>query len=217
MPSLLLATRNAHKTAEVRAILAPTGWTVSDLLAHPDWPEVEETGTTFADNAALKALAASAWLPGAVVLADDSGLEVDALDGAPGVFSARYAGPGADDAANRRRLLAELTRVGALGGQPAARFRCHITLARNGTRVADFDGTVEGTLVPAERGTGGFGYDPLFVPEGCQQTFGELSAEVKNHLSHRARALAQAIAFLRREDDWVFLSASVLGFTLGSS
>ena len=197
MPALLLATRNAHKTAEVRAILAPAGWTVSDLLSHPDWPEVEETGATFADNAALKALAASVRLPGAVVLADDSGLEVDALDGAPGVFSARYAGPGADDAANRRQLLAELARVGALERRPAARFRCHITLARDGARAGDFDGTVEGTLVPAERGAGGFGYDPLFVPEGYQQTFGELPAGVKNRLSHRARALAQAVEFLR--------------------
>ena len=213
MPALLLATRNAHKTVEVRAILAPVGWTVSDLLSHPDWPEVEETGATFADNAALKALAASAWSPGIVVLADDSGLEVDALDGAPGVFSARYAGPGADDVANRRRLLAEVARIGALESRIAARFRCHITLARNGTRVADFDGTVEGTLVPAERGTGGFGYDPLFVPEGYQQTFGELPAEVKNSLSHRARALTQAIAFLRQENSWVFLSASLLGLS----
>ena len=197
MPALLLATRNAHKTVEVRAILAPAGWSVSDLSEHPDWPEVEETGVTFADNAALKALAASERLPGAVVLADDSGLEVDALGGAPGVFSARYAGPGADVAANRRKLLAELTRLGVSGHRPAARFRCHITLARDGVRVGDFDGTVDGTLVPAERGTGGFGYDPLFVPEGFAETFGELPAGVKNRLSHRARALEQAMEFLR--------------------
>ena len=196
MRSLLLATRNAHKTVEVRAILAPAGWTVTDLAAHPDWPEVEETGLTFADNAALKALAASERLPGAVVLADDSGLEVDALGGAPGVFSARYAGPEADDAANRRKLVVELARIGVLGQRPVARFRCHITLARNGARVGDFDGVVEGTLVPAERGTGGFGYDPLFVPEGFSETFGELPAAVKNRLSHRARALERAVEFL---------------------
>lgn len=204
MPALLLATRNAHKTTEVRAILAPAGWTVTDLLAHPEWPEVEETGETFADNAALKALAASGRLPDAVVLADDSGLEVDALGGAPGVTSARYAGPGADDAANRRKLLAELNRVGAwtaagAGTRPTARFRCHITLARAGARVGDFDGTVEGTLVPAERGAGGFGYDPLFVPGGFGETFGELPAAVKNGFSHRARALTRAVEFLRRE------------------
>ncbi len=197
MPALLLATRNAHKTVEVRAILAPAGWTVTDLAAHPDWPEVEETGATFADNAALKALAASVRQRDAVVLADDSGLGVDALGGAPGVISARYAGPGADDAANRRKLLAELARVGALGGRPTARFHCHITLARDGARVGDFDGVVEGTLVSAERGAEGFGYDPLFVPEGLEMTFGELSAAVKNRLSHRARALGQAVAFLR--------------------
>lgn len=197
MPALILATRNAHKTVEIRAILAPAGWMVSDLSAHPDWPEVEEIGATFADNAALKALAASARLPGAVVLADDSGLEVDALGGAPGVFSARYAGPGADDAANRRKLLAELTRLGVSEPRTAARFRCHITLARDGVRLGGFDGTVEGTLVPAERGTGGFGYDPLFVPEGFTETFGELPAGVKNRFSHRARALEQAMNFLR--------------------
>ena len=201
MPALFLATRNAHKTTEVRAILAPAGWTVTDLSAHPDWPEVEETGATFADNAALKALAASARLPGVAVLADDSGLEVDALGGAPGVFSARYAGPDADDAANRRRLLAELTRLGTRENRPTARFRCHITLAENGQRVGDFDGTVEGTLVPVERGAGGFGYDPLFVPEGFEETFGELMPEVKNRLSHRARALEQAIKFLRHGAD----------------
>ena len=201
MPALLLATRNAHKTIEVRAILAPAGWTVTDLSAYPDWPEVEETGATFADNAALKALAASARLPGVVVLADDSGLEVDALDGAPGVYSARYAGPGADDAANRCQLLAELARVGVLERRPAARFHCHVTLARDGARVAGFDGTVEGTLVPVERGAGGFGYDPLFVPEGFGETFGELTPEVKNRLSHRARALEQAIKFLRHGAD----------------
>ena len=196
MPALLLATRNAHKTVEVRAILAPAGWTVSDLSTHPEWPEVEETGVTFADNAALKALAASERLPGAVVLADDSGLEVDALGGAPGVFSARYAGPDADDAANRRKLLAELARLGVSEHRPTARFRCHITLACDGTRIGDFDGTVEGTLVSSERGAGGFGYDPLFVPEGFAETFGELPAEVKNRLSHRARALGQAVDFL---------------------
>ena len=198
MPVLLLATRNAHKTVEVRAILAPAGWEVSDLSAHPDWPEVEETGATFADNAALKALAASERVPEAVVLADDSGLEVDVLGGAPGVYSARYAGPDADDAANRRRLLEELGRLGELENGPTARFRCHITLARAGKRWGDFDGTVEGTLVPVERGAGGFGYDPLFVPEGFGQTFGELTAEVKNRLSHRARALGLALDFLRQ-------------------
>ncbi len=195
MPSLLLATRNKHKTTEISAILGAE-WTVHDLSAHPDWPEVEETGATFADNAALKALAASARAPGAWVAADDSGLEVDALGGAPGVQSARYSGPAATDAGNRAKLIEELTR--ATGGAPrTARFHCVIALARDGRLEASFDGTVEGAIVNQERGLGGFGYDPLFVPQGYQDTFGELPAAVKNSMSHRGRALAKAIAFLR--------------------
>jgi len=195
MPSLLLATRNKHKTTEIRAILG-SEWTVTDLSAHPDWPEVEETGATFAENAALKALAASSRAPGAWIVADDSGLEVDSLGGAPGVQSARYAGAEATDAGNRAKLLQELAR--ADGAAPrTARFHCVIALARDGRVEASFDGTVEGAIVDRERGLGGFGYDPLFVPQGYQDTFGELPAAVKNGMSHRGRALAKAIAFLR--------------------
>ena len=108
--TILLATRNAHKTQEVRAILGD-GWHVTDLLAHPELPEVEETGSTFAENAALKAVAGSRHFPDGWVIADDSGLEVDALGGAPGVYSARYAGPDADDEANRQKLVRELRAV----------------------------------------------------------------------------------------------------------
>ena len=198
---ILLATRNAHKTQEVRAILGP-GWSVEDLLAHPDLPEVEEDGTTFAANAALKAIAGSQHFPGGWVLADDSGLEVDALGGEPGVYSARYAGPGADDEANRQKLVRELRRVLTPGsGQiPAARFRCCIAVARGGELVAQFDGSVEGIVIPAVRGEGGFGYDPMFIPAGYQDTFAELPAEIKNQLSHRGTALRQAAEFLRREE-----------------
>jgi XTP/dITP diphosphohydrolase len=195
MPSLLLATRNAHKTMEIRTILG-SEWTVDDLSAHPDWPEVDETGATFAENAGLKALAASTRAPGAWVAADDSGLEVDALGGAPGVQSARYAGPGATDARNRAKLIQELSRVDRSIPR-TARFHCVIALARDGRLAASFDGAVEGTIVDHERGFGGFGYDPLFVPQGYQDTFGELPAAVKNGMSHRGRALAKAIAFLR--------------------
>lgn len=202
---ILLATRNAHKTAEFRAILG-AGWEVTDLQAHPDFPEVEETGETFAENAALKAVAASSRLDAETfVLADDSGLAVDALGGAPGVHSARYAAePGtsgnSDDAANRHKLIGELSRldVTAETGSPA-RFVCHITVARGGKSVAGFEGTVEGRVVPEERGAGGFGYDSLFIPSGHAQTFGELPAETKNRLSHRAAALAKAAAFLREQ------------------
>jgi XTP/dITP diphosphohydrolase len=197
---LLLATRNAHKTGEVRAILGPD-WTVEDLAAHPDLPDVEETGVTFAENAALKALAASAHFPDAWVLADDSGLEVDALGGAPGVYSARYAGPDADDAENRRHLANELWRRLGDGWQSpqSARFHCNIAVALGGKIAGQFDGVVEGHVVHPEQGKGGFGYDPVFIPEGHNETFGVLPAELKNRLSHRAAALAKAMEFLRAQ------------------
>lgn len=189
---LLIATKNAHKTAEIAAILAD--WEISDLTAHPEIPAPEETGATFAENATIKALAAAESFEG-LVLSDDSGLEVDALGGAPGVISARYAGPGASDADNRARLLREL---GAIGRPPhAARFRCTMVLAKRGTTLGVFDGAVEGAIVANERGGGGFGYDSLFIPAGFDRTFGELPAETKNQLSHRARALAKVAAFLR--------------------
>jgi len=194
MPRLLIATKNAHKTAEIAAILH--GWEVTDLTAHPEIPAPEETGTTFAENAGIKAVAASLLFPG-VVLSDDSGLEVDALGGAPAVTSARYAGPAATDADNRARLLRELTTEGARGKARSARFRCVIAVAEAGTVLATFSGAVEGIIVNEEKGAGGFGYDALFVPEGFCETFGQLPATTKNQLSHRARALAGASAFLK--------------------
>lgn len=190
---LLIATKNAHKTAEIAAMLP--GWEVSDLTAHPEIPAPEETGATFAANAAIKALAAAARLDG-LVLSDDSGLEVDALGGAPGVISARFAGPQATDADNRARLLRELAADGARGKARSARFRCVMALAERGTVLGTFDGAVEGVIINAERGTGGFGYDALFVPEGFCETFAQLPATTKNQLSHRARALAKVAAFL---------------------
>ncbi len=195
MPKLLVATRNAHKTGEIRAILGDR-WEVSDLNAHPDVPTPEETGETFAENAAIKALAASSRFEG-IVLADDSGLEVDALGGLPGVRSARYAGEGATDAANRAKLLAALAADAVRGKARSARFHCAMVLAEGGAVLGTFDGAVEGVIINAERGEGGFGYDPLFVPEGYCETFGQLPAEVKNQLSHRARALAKALTCLQ--------------------
>jgi XTP/dITP diphosphohydrolase len=189
MPRLLVATKNAHKTAEIRAILGEA-WEVTDLTAHPEVPAPEETGATFEINARIKAQAASLVFPG-LVLSDDSGLEVDALHGAPGVNSARYAGEQGNDAANRARLKHDL----AASGSPepwSARFRCVIALAESGRTLATFDGRVEGRVIADERGSGGFGYDSLFIPDGHLHTFGQLPAEVKNTLSHRARALAMA-------------------------
>ena len=188
---LLLATRNAHKTREVREILG-ADWIVDDLSVLPDLPEVEETGETFEANAKLKALAAAPHYDG-WVLADDSGLEVDALGGAPGVRSARFAGDAATMEENRA-LLGE-----KLSGEKnrAGRFRCVLALAKHGAIFGTFSGAVEGSIAGEESGEGGFGYDPLFVPEGETRTFAEMGPEEKHALSHRGRALRAAADFLR--------------------
>lgn len=165
---------------------------VRDLSAVPGAPEVEETGSTFAENARLKALGISAVVPG-LVLADDSGLEVDALDGAPGVRSARYAGESADDAANNARLMREMEGV----ENRTARFRCVMVLSRGEEVLAEFGGAVEGRILGEARGVAGFGYDPFFVPDGHDKTFAELGSEVKNTLSHRARALEKLMFWLK--------------------
>jgi XTP/dITP diphosphohydrolase len=182
---LLASTRNTHKIQEIRTILGDS-FEVFDLSVLPGMPEVEETGTSFEDNASLKAVAASELFDGWVI-ADDSGLEVDALGGAPGVFSARYARKGARDAENNALLLKNLE--GVRGKARGARFRCLIALARAGRKLAVFSGVVEGVIAARPKGTEGFGYDPLFVPESYCQTFGELPPATKNLLSHRARAL----------------------------
>ena len=160
---------------------------VVDLTAFPELLAAEETGATFEENAHIKALHAAARFPG-WVLADDSGLEVDALGGAPGVISARYSGEGATDASNRAKLIAELRNLG--GTRFPGRFRCVLCVAE-GTRIlGTWSGAVEGVVAPVEHGSGGFGYDALFIPDGETETFAELPAEVKNRLSHRARAFA---------------------------
>jgi XTP/dITP diphosphohydrolase len=184
--SLLLATRNPHKAREFSEILA-NEFVVSDLSMEPNAPEIEETGATFAENAILKAVAISQRFPG-LVAGDDSGLEVHALEGAPGVYSARYAGPGAKDSDNIARLLSELRNV-SIERPYRARFRCVLALARDGELLGTFEGAVEGTIVDPPRGTGGFGYDPVFRPTGLAQTFGEIAPEKKNRISHRANAI----------------------------
>lgn len=193
MQALLVATGNSHKTGEIRTMLG-SGYAVSDLSAHPDLPEVEETGTTFLENATLKAVEISKLVDG-LVLSDDSGLEVDVLNGEPGVYSARYAGEPCNDTANNAKLLQ------ALEGEEdrSARFRCVMVLAQDGILLASFDGAVEGRIIGELRGEGGFGYDPLFVPDGYEQTFAELGGEIKNKLSHRARALEQAAHWLAQQ------------------
>jgi XTP/dITP diphosphohydrolase len=191
---LLFATRNAHKTAEIQTILGEQ-FQVNDLAEHPEIPHIAETGRTFEDNAILKAVTVSKHIPGFVV-ADDSGLEVDALGGAPGIYSARYAGPDASDNEKIEKLLEQLGRVGAPKDARRARFHCVLALARKGEVLGMFEGVVEGQIADRPRGSHGFGYDPIFMPNGFQQTFGELEPAKKNQLSHRARALEKLGAFL---------------------
>jgi XTP/dITP diphosphohydrolase len=193
---LIVATRNAHKTREIQRILG-ADFTVRDLSAYPEIPETVETGKTFEENAVLKATVVSRQLPGLVV-ADDSGLEVEALGGAPGIYSARYAGQNASDKQNIDKLLAELARIER--AKRSARFCCVIALAREGKLLGSFEGVVEGVIIDSPRGTNGFGYDPIFVPQEFEQTFGELPAHVKDRISHRGRAIrlfADRLAALR--------------------
>ena len=194
LPRLIIATRNAHKTSEIRAMIGDR-FEVVDATAFPDFPEIEETGTTFLENARLKAMGISRRVTG-WVLSDDSGLEVGALGGAPGVWSSSFGGEEGNHAKNNARLLAEMA------GKPdrVARFRCTMVLARDGAELANFNGTVEGRLVDSLHGTGGFGYDPLFIPDGHDRTFAELGDEIKNSLSHRSRALRQVAEFLNTQD-----------------
>jgi len=222
MKTLVLATRNAHKVSEIRAILG-RGFCLLTLNDFTGAPEVAEDAATFAGNATKKAVALAKWLAGLPqrdsrapkgglwVLADDSGLEVDALDGAPGVHSARFAALDSGKAGNSSSLENNAKLLRLLKDVPAerctGRFRCVLALTlvpEMGERSASpvcyadeaelqtqiFEGVCEGRITAEPRGRGGFGYDPLFIPHGYDKTFGELSEEVKNRLSHRARALS---------------------------
>jgi XTP/dITP diphosphohydrolase len=193
---LIVASRNVHKAREIQSILGPQ-FEVNDLRAYPEIPEVPESGTTFEQNAKRKAVAVSKRIPG-FVIADDSGLEVDALGGAPGIYSARYAGKTATDGDKIDKLLLELKQVGDTKGARRAIFRCAIALARNGDIIGMFEGIAEGRIAEKPRGSYGFGYDPIFIPKAFQQTFAELSAEVKNTISHRAKAVRALAAELRQ-------------------
>ena len=189
--TLVLATRNPGKVAEMRALLADLPVVLRSAAEIDGAPEVEEDAPTLEGNALKKARALHAHT-GLPALADDTGLEVDALGGAPGVHSARYAGPAAADATNRARLLREL------GGTAdrTARFRTVIAFVEEGG-VRTFEGTCEGHILHEERGTGGFGYDALFVPEDYDRTFAELPPDAKNAISHRGRALRAFTHYLR--------------------
>lgn len=187
---LVLATRNRHKVDELQAILAAAGVPVDlvSLDAFPDVPDVVEDGLTFEANSLKKARAAVA-ATGLPAVADDSGLCVDALNGMPGVFSARWSGRHGDDAANLHLLLAQLAEVA--DAHRGAHFACAAALVQPSGEEHVVLGRVEGFLIRAPRGNGGFGYDPIFVPHGWQQTTAEMSPDEKNAISHRAIAFAQ--------------------------
>lgn len=190
LPRLIVATRNPHKTAEIRAMIGDR-FEVLDVTDFPECPQIEETGTTFLENARLKAEGISRVVDG-WVLSDDSGLEVDALDGAPGVWSSSFGGEEGNHALNNSRLIQEMEGK----SDRRARFRCTMVLAKEGLEQANFSGTVEGRIIEGLRGEHGFGYDPLFIPDGREETFAELGEDVKNTLSHRSRALAKVIGHL---------------------
>ena len=190
---LLVGSGNPKKAAELSAMLQGLRWDVRGLRDYPSLPEPEETGATFEENAVLKARYYSEAF-GVACLADDSGLVVDVLGGAPGVYSARYAGPLATDAENNAKLLAALEDY--LWHERTARFVCHAAFCRPSQPVHIEYGTVEGHISMEPFGAGGFGYDPLFVPEGFDRTFGEMNAQEKHGLSHRGQALGKFRLYL---------------------
>lgn len=191
---LIIATRNAHKTEEIRHILGHV-FEITDVTSIPGLPEIEETGTTFLENARLKAFGISART-GGWVLADDSGLEVDALDGRPGVWSSSFGGEEGNHALNNERLIREMDGI----ADRTARFLCTLVLARDGEEKGVFRGTVEGRIARTPSGGGGFGYDPLFIPEGYETSLADLGAEVKSRLSHRSKAVRAFSDAVQREN-----------------
>jgi XTP/dITP diphosphohydrolase len=195
MARLILATNNAHKVEELRALLQGAGVEIAGLENHPQLREIPEEGETLEENALQKARTVHRVV-GGPVLADDTGLEVGYLINAPGVRSSRYAGEKATYADNCRKLLAELR--GVAERRRGARFRCVLAFIDPAGKEHLAEGTVRGTILESPRGAGGFGYDPVFVPEGHRKTFAEMTAAEKNALSHRALAAAALRPLLER-------------------
>ncbi|MEU6539403.1 RdgB/HAM1 family non-canonical purine NTP pyrophosphatase [Streptomyces sp. NPDC047000] len=196
MTRLILATRNAGKITELRSILADAGLPheLVGAEAYPDIPDVKETGVTFAENALLKAHAL-AQATGVPAVADDSGLCVDVLHGAPGIFSARWAGKHGDDRANLELLLAQLSDIA--DGHRRAHFACAAALALPDGRERVVEGRLEGTLRHTPAGTNGFGYDPILQPDGERRTCAELTPAEKNTISHRGKAFRALVPVVR--------------------
>lgn len=186
--TLILATGNLHKVEEFARLLKDSNVDVISAKVCGGMPEVDENGSTFAENAHIKARALHALAPnGAWVMADDSGLEVDELNGAPGIYSARYAGSGASDKDNVAKLLKAMQ--GLSVNLRKARFKCVLCVIDSKGGVTYHEGTCEGRIATESHGEGGFGYDPVFVPDGYFESLAELGSELKNRISHRARAV----------------------------
>ena len=193
--NVYVATTNQGKLKEIRELFDEENITVNSLFdSFPDADDVEETGSTFEENAILKAETYSNTYQ-VPVLADDSGLEVYALNGEPGVYSARYAGEGKDDQANMEKVLDKLS--GKVGSDRAAAFVCVLAFAQPNEQTITTEGCCEGELLTEQKGDQGFGYDPIFQPSGYSQSFAELGKEVKNKISHRRRALEKMTGYLR--------------------
>ncbi len=204
MRRVLIATSNPGKLRDFDGAARPHGIEIAGIPGFSSLPTVVEDGKTFEDNARKKAEEYSIAAPGEIVVADDSGLEVDALNGAPGVHSARYAADqphladeNTDDESNNARVLRELRKVPA--EKRSGRFVCVLAAARDGRTLATFRGTAEGTILYAPRGTNGFGYDPLFYFPQIQKTFAELSAEEKAQHSHRGAAFRQFLDWYSKQ------------------
>jgi XTP/dITP diphosphohydrolase len=195
---LVLATRNRKKIEEIRRMTRDLRVLVLTLDDFPECPEVEEDGSTFEENAVKKAVTVAKFT-GKLAFGDDSGLEVYALNGAPGTLSARFAGEGADDKKNVEKLLKEMHFV----KDRRARFVCCLALAFHETDVNIFYGYSEGTIGTEPKGSNGFGYDPVFFPEGHGQTFAEMSDKEKDAISHRGRALKEVLRYLREKIDLI--------------
>lgn len=193
MRELIVATRNRGKMREIQELLKDLDLKVTCLLDHHDLPEIEEDGETFRQNAVKKALVIGRHT-GKLVLGEDSGLEVAALENRPGIYSARFAGPQATDQTNNAKLLRLLSGIPL--EKRAARYRCLAALAQGDNILAVFSGTCRGLIALKPRGQNGFGYDPLFFVPRYQKTFGELAPSIKARISHRARALSRLRDFL---------------------
>ena len=194
MIKMVVSTNNSHKVEEFKELLNFSEFNILQPKDFDEFPDIEETGTTFEENAAIKAVEASKYT-NLCAFADDSGLEVDALDGRPGIYSARYGGENASAEEKNAKLLNELLDE----ENRAARFICVIAIAKDGKLLSTFRGEVEGEIIKNSKGAAGFGYDPIFQPNGYSKTFSELGSDIKSTISHRAKAMQQFKEYLKKE------------------